>query len=158
MLSVCWLHRKRPSFIVNNAHHFFCSNLPLSGATPPHLVWQRHTKLQLNLISAEINQSRLGWLGAQCSPTNTLPVISAANSPNPIFSIRYLLNQCCSFKILNGFLKVLLLKVVGSQPCSHTDVTGEVPERLGQEQTKAKPTARLKNDLAKTENAPFTSV
>lgn len=67
----------------------------------------------------------------------------------------YLLNQCCSFKILNGFLKVLLLKVVGSQPCSHADVTGEVPERLGQEQTKARPTPRSKKWFSQNRKCSF---
>lgn len=48
----------------------------------------------------------------------------------------YLLYQCSSFKILNGFLKVLLLKVVRSQPGNHADVAGEVPKRLDRNRPK----------------------
>lgn len=107
--------KRRPNDVVNNSHHFFCSSLPLSAATPPHLVWQRQTKHQLNRSSAVL-------------VTQTIQNLHLV----------YLLNQCSSFKILNGFLKVLLLKVVRSQPCNHTDVAGEVPERLDRSRLKLK--------------------
>lgn len=48
----------------------------------------------------------------------------------------FLLYQCSSFKILDGFLKVLLLKVVRPQPGDHADVAGEVPERLDRNRPK----------------------